>query len=376
MRNFKSRQLKSAFVLLFAMLIFSISCPCVGVTAYAEEDQDIRVVFEDDDEIEDDDDDDEDDEDDGEDEDDADDEDDGDGADTKDDNAGQGKQPEPSNNSNTTNNSKKSSKKTSRMTHRKVTVEASSKATTYYDKVVPGDDIRITVKIRGHKVKSKKLKFSSSKKSVASVSKDGVITANKKGTAKIKIRSKTNKKDKCTMIVTVADSSVRTLFIGDSRSVDIFSGSESSILGEVHDDIVVCAMNSAKIFFMKDVLKNSDLSDYDTIITWMGANDYGAFNPYKKNYSKLVSSGKKLVLCTVGASGDQYMPPQDLPYFGNGVINSFNSQLKKWAKKKKVDTIPLFEYVQKNVHVDSKDGVHYSPKPNKNIWNYILDNIS
>ena len=191
MKIFKSRQLKSAFVLLFAMLIFSISCPCVGVTAYAEEDQDIRVVFEDDDEIEDDDDDGE--EDDGEDEEDPDDEDDA--ADIEDDNADQTKPQDSSNttNDNNGNKNKKSSKSTSRMTHRKVTVEASTKATTYYDKVVPGDDIRITVKIRGHKVKSKKLKFSSSKKSVASVSKDGVITANKKGTAKIKIRSKTNK---------------------------------------------------------------------------------------------------------------------------------------------------------------------------------------
>lgn len=372
MKNNKHRQLKSALVILFAMLIFFTSIPNYSVIKAHAGDDDIRIIFEDDEEITDDDDDDDDDEDD---EDDDEDSEYVDPDDDDDDEEGQENKSGSAKSESTKLETNKNKKTSSKKTHRKVTVDISGKNSFYYDKLVPGDDLKISVKVKGKKIKNKNVKFSSSKKTVATVSKGGVITAKKEGTAKIRISSRSNKSFKCTMIITVAGSLVKTLFIGDSRSVDIFSAGATGILGEVHNNVVVCALNGGNVNFMNEVVNNSDLNDYDTIITWMGCNDYGVFKPYKKNYSKLVSQGKKLVLCTVGASSDQNIRPELRSLFGNGVISGFNSQLKKWAKKKKVKTIPLYEYVQKNMAFDAKDGVHYSSKTNKALWHYILENF-
>ncbi|WP_026529116.1 Ig-like domain-containing protein [Butyrivibrio sp. VCD2006] len=257
--------------------------------------------------------------------------------------------------------------------HRKLTCEVSSEKPKYYDKMSIGDDLRVTVKANKKKIKNRYLSFSSNKRSVATVTEDGVITAKKNGTARIKIVNKKKKSQKCFIYITVAKSSVRTLFIGDSRTVDLFSGTAECILGEVHNDVVVCAFNGGKITFLKEVINHSDLNDYDTIITWMGCNDYGAFKPYSSAYSKLMAKKKKLVLCSVGPTSFGYLDEGGQALFNDRVISSFNVQLKTWADKKKVKTVPMYEYVSKNVTIDSKDGVHYSPKPNKPMWNYILD---
>ena len=257
--------------------------------------------------------------------------------------------------------------------HRKLTVEASSKKPNYYDKMAIGEELKLTVKIKSKRVKNKFLKFSSSKSSVASVTENGVITAKKNGTARIKIVNKKKKSQKCFINVTVAKNTVRTLYIGDSRSVDLFSATAEAIFGEVHNDVVVCALNGGKVTFLNEVINHSDLSDYDTIVTWMGCNDFGAFKPYTKIYNRLVSKGKKLVLCSVGPTDYGCLDEGGQALMNDGIISGFNFQLKSWANKKNVKTVPMYEYVSKHVAIDHRDGVHYSPKPNKSMWNYILD---
>ncbi|WP_022760510.1 SGNH/GDSL hydrolase family protein [Butyrivibrio sp. AD3002] len=259
---------------------------------------------------------------------------------------------------------------------KKLTVELPAEKPRYYDKVAIGEEIKIVVKSKGKKINNKYLKFSSNKKSVASVNNAGIITANKYGTANVKVVYKTKKKKtyKCNIYVTVAKSTVRTLYVGDSRSVDLFSATAESVFGEVHNDIVVCALNGANVRFLGEVLDHSDLSDYDMIITWMGANDFGHFKPYIVKYNRLVSKGKKLVVCSVGMTRDAFLDEGGQPLFNTGVINRFNIQLMDWAgKKKKVKTVSMNDYIANKVSIDSKDGVHYSPKPNKGLWNYILD---
>lgn len=76
-----------------------------------------------------------------------------------------------------------------------------SKKTITVDK---GDEIYIVAKLNGEVQDEEDLKYKSNKRSVAKVSNDGVITAKKKGTAKITVKTDDGKK-KATIVVKVGD---------------------------------------------------------------------------------------------------------------------------------------------------------------------------
>ena len=97
----------------------------------------------------------------------------------------------------------KQSVKKAKTKQKKLTVVVSAKKRGYNDKLYVGDELKITAKSKNKKIKNKSLKFSSSKSSVVSVSADGVITAKKNGTARIKIVNKKKKSQKCFITVTV-----------------------------------------------------------------------------------------------------------------------------------------------------------------------------
>ena len=97
----------------------------------------------------------------------------------------------------------------------------------------------------------------------------------------------------------------RMLFIGDSRTVDIFSEEKDKILGEKHDDITVYCMDGAQFKFMTDSIDDIGLDGFDTLISWMGCNEFGDFSRYGPYYDDLLEKGKQLVVCTVGPTKDE-----------------------------------------------------------------------
>lgn len=68
--------------------------------------------------------------------------------------------------------------------------------------------LKVSVKVKPNKAKYKKVTYKSSKKKVVKVSSKGKLTAGQAGTAKITVRSKTNKKKKT--VITVVVKNVRT----------------------------------------------------------------------------------------------------------------------------------------------------------------------
>ena len=68
--------------------------------------------------------------------------------------------------------------------------------------------LKVSVKVKPNKAKYKKVTYKSSKKKVVKVSSKGKLTACQAGTAKITVRSKTNKKKKT--VITVVVKNVRT----------------------------------------------------------------------------------------------------------------------------------------------------------------------
>lgn len=96
----------------------------------------------------------------------------------------------------------------------------------------------------------------------------------------------------------------RIVFVGDSRSVGMFTNLERVINGVSHNGITVYAKHGEDFSYLKAQIKKHGLKNFDTLVSWMGANEGGDFSPYKKYYESILASGKQLVLCTVGPTKD------------------------------------------------------------------------
>ncbi|SEK34470.1 Bacterial Ig-like domain (group 2) [Butyrivibrio sp. ob235] len=245
----------------------------------------------------------------------------------------------------------------------------------YFTKtVLPNEEFKITVYDNRQKLSTKGLKFKSSKPSVATIDKNGNIVAHDLGITTIQIKRKHHLF--ATLTVKVKESIPRILFIGDSRSVYMFNVKNNELCGDVRNGMFVYARSGAQHDYIDEVLNEVDPDSYDVVVSWMGANDRGNFGVYRKYYNELLKMKKKLILCTVGPVKDAYLDEIGLICFTNNLMVHYNKGLKKWAKKNHVATIDLYNYiVKKNLRVDTRDGVHYLPRPTKSIWKFILKKL-
>ena len=174
----------------------------------------------------------------------------------------------------------------------------------------------------------------------------------------------------------------RILFCGDSRTVDMFSEPLSEIRNEIHDGIPVYCKDGCKYEYMVNAIDEYGLDNFDTLVSWMGCNNYGDFSQYGPYYDQLLSQGKKLVLCTVGPTVDQYLDGDfDKEYYTNQRQINYNNSLKAWAKGKDVKVIDIYAHIDDAMNnsggiiINPTDGIHYYPQPNPDLWNYILSNL-
>ncbi len=166
----------------------------------------------------------------------------------------------------------------------------------------------------------------------------------------------------------------RILFIGDSRTVDMFSADRESILGEVYDGITVYAEDARSYTFLIETMSAAGTENFDTIISWMGCNDYGDFSNYQPHYEGLLREGKRLILCTVGPTLDSALANDfDKTHYLNDFQIAYNSALWIWANANGVKVIDLYSYLANtsDVYLDPADGIHYQPKPTGVIWSVI-----
>lgn len=164
----------------------------------------------------------------------------------------------------------------------------------------------------------------------------------------------------------------RILFVGDSRTIDLFYDSDQWISGEVHDGIIVYGGHGKGYSYLESTVNNYGYDNFGTLITWMGANDTGNFENYKRLYNTVLASGKKLIVCTVGPSDDSVVSN---PYYANSRVVNFNNALVTWAFEHGVQVIDLYTYVSDNITIDRADGVHYLPRPTSAVWFYILGSL-
>ena len=170
---------------------------------------------------------------------------------------------------------------------------------------------------------------------------------------------------------------LKVLFIGDSRTVDMFSAKKSEINGKVYNNITVYAKDGATYGYFKSVLKKVNLKEYDVVVSWMGANDHGHFEKYSSYYKKLnKKKNVHLILCTLGYSDNSKLGDLgDCLYYNDGIMQRFNQGLTKFAKKNKVETINLYSYTKRHIAARENNGVHYVPSPTVKLWNYTVHQI-
>lgn len=167
----------------------------------------------------------------------------------------------------------------------------------------------------------------------------------------------------------------RVIFVGDSRTIDMFADSDDPIDGAVHDGIIVHARHGHAVDYFKSVMESVKPVAGDMVVSFMGANDRGAFGPYGEIYNSLLAQGVKLVVCTIGpcATGAGY-DNQYYDAYHNIKMTTFNEQLVPWANTNGVPVIDTYSYIWNNIKIDP-DGIHYLPRPTTALWQYILDSL-
>ncbi|WP_026663653.1 hypothetical protein [Butyrivibrio proteoclasticus] len=170
----------------------------------------------------------------------------------------------------------------------------------------------------------------------------------------------------------------RIIFTGDSRTVDMFYSDRNEIWGESFDGIPVYCRDACQSDYMINAVNSYGMDNFDTLVTWMGCNDYGNFSSYESFYNNLLQQGKNIVVCTVGPTDNNTLANDfDREYYTNERQIAYNSSLISWANSNNVKIIDLYTYISgnSNLYINPEDGIHYMPQPTTEIWNYILAQI-
>ena len=159
----------------------------------------------------------------------------------------------------------------------------------------------------------------------------------------------------------------------------MFSADREQILGEVYDGITVYAEDARSYTFLIETMSAAGTENFDTIISWMGCNDYGDFSNYQPHYEGLLREGKRLILCTVGPTLDSALANDfDKTHYLNDFQIAYNNALWTWANANGVKVIDLYSYLANtsDVYLDPADGIHYQPKPTGVIWSVIRSSLN
>ncbi len=170
----------------------------------------------------------------------------------------------------------------------------------------------------------------------------------------------------------------RILFVGDSRTVDMFTGDSNEVIGQNKDGITVYCRDGAAFRDVTPWVESCGMDNFDTLVTWMGCNSFGDFSEYGPYYDSLLAKGKTIVVCTVGPTVDEcLLIDEDYLYYPNANQIRYNNSLVAWANERGVKIIDLYSYISNSstVTVSETDGIHYFPQPTTELWNYIRANL-
>lgn len=170
----------------------------------------------------------------------------------------------------------------------------------------------------------------------------------------------------------------RILFVGDSRTVDMFTADSGEVIGQNIDGITVYCRDGAQYKDMVPWIESYGTDNFDTLVTWMGCNNFGDFSAYGPYYDGLIAKGKTIVVCTVGPTRDEcLLDDLDYLYYPNSNQINYNNSLVNWANQRGVKIIDLYSYISNSstITISETDGIHYYPRPTTELWNVIKSNL-
>ena len=165
----------------------------------------------------------------------------------------------------------------------------------------------------------------------------------------------------------------RIIFVGDSRTVDIFDSEGYEVYDRNVNGVRVFAENGRGCEYMMEIVNRYD-GQYETLVTWLGCNDHYNIEMYKSCYEQILAKGINLVLCNVGPTQNENLDEWDSTRYRNEDMVAFNQQITAWASDHGVKVIDMYSYVYANLTIDY-DGIHYSPKVTDSIWNHIMGSM-
>ncbi len=170
----------------------------------------------------------------------------------------------------------------------------------------------------------------------------------------------------------------RILFVGDSRTVDMFDAGAEMLDALNAGGITVFCRNGGSYGYFASTVDSYGIDNFDTLVTWMGCNDRGNFSEYEGYYNNLLAQGKNVVVCTVGPTADEYLVGEyDQTYYVNSLMVAYNNSLVNWANSNGIKVIDMYSYLSStaDVYLDPADGIHFQPQPTTGVWNYIVSNL-
>lgn len=184
---------------------------------------------------------------------------------------------------------------------KKVTKVSITKPSTKVLVLKKGKTYKMKVKVTAKKSKYKKVTYKSSKKAVATVSKSGKIKAIKKGTAKITVTSKTDKKKKATLTVKVGTPITKVTLTGTHGQKSFYYEEVKNVDPESKDYGKVSLVRKSKTTQKRVFTKKKSASV--TVTKGEYVQLKANFTPSKATYRKVSYKSSNKKVATVDSYG-------------------------------------------------------------------------
>ena len=184
---------------------------------------------------------------------------------------------------------------------KKVTKVSITKPSTKVLVLKKGKTYKMKVKVTAKKSKYKKVTYKSSKKAVATVSKSGKIKAIKKGTAKITVTSKTDKKKKATLTVKVGTPITKVTLTGTHGQKSFYYAEVTNVDPESKDYGKVSLVRKSKTTQKRVFTKKKSASV--TVTKGEYVQLKANFTPSKATYRKVSYKSSNKKVATVDSYG-------------------------------------------------------------------------
>ena len=163
------------------------------------------------------------------------------------------------------------------------------------------------------------------------------------------------------------------LWIGDSRTVCMFSAGNDNINGQKFGNITVYGGWGLGIEFTKESLAAAG-DNWETLVLTMGCNDAAQGQSFNSTYApvleELLAKGKKIILFGPGYIDESHLASVDVGKYTNANMQAWIAEELAWSAGKANLTFIDTTTPSKNWPLLESDGLHYVERPANTVLNW------